>query len=280
VSATALRIAKSPSEVALPPIIMDLSLLLTPWGPWLVQHLSQLASVWLPRALVRLRAGEALLMDDGIDKNVLDLWQDCWSDLVQKPRVHWFDQNLIPSHAPKGESPALLDRLNNLAAELQGRMRGEFRLQDIEPFSLMLEGVITAIALAAVLPGEAPVVLCRLEDDKAEPCFCSALQRFDLTPHRLADETLSEALSGRLFGGLVQAGLAPLLGTATVRFAAVYLAMPRSVLPLPPASSAPPMLDTEEPSEEDLRLNNVSLMIEEGKGPFWDDALVIWHEVR
>jgi hypothetical protein len=280
VSATALRIAKPTSEVALPPIIADLSLLLTPWGPWLVQHLSQLSSVWLPRALVRLRAGEALLMDDGIDQNVLDLWQDCWPSLVQQPRVHWFDQNLIPSHAPKGESPAVLDRLNIVAAELHGRMRGEFGLQDIEPLSLMLEGVVTAIALAAVLPGEAPVVLCRLEDNEAEPYFCNALKRFDLTPRRLADDALSEALSGRLFDGLVQAGLAPLLGTATVRLAAVYLAMPRSVLPLPPASSAPPMSDTEEPSEEDLRLNNISLMIEEGKGPFWDDVLLIWHEVR
>ena len=56
-----------------------------------------------------------------IDQNVLDLWQDCWPGLVQQPRVHWFDQNLIPSHAPKGESPALLDRLNNLAAELHGQ---------------------------------------------------------------------------------------------------------------------------------------------------------------
>jgi hypothetical protein len=227
-----------------------------------------------------MRAGEALLMDDGVDQNVLDLWQDCWPGLVQQPRVHWFDQNLIPSHAPKGESPALLDRLNVLASELHGRKRGEFGLQDIEPLSLMLEGVVTAVALAAVLPGEAPVVLCRLEDDEAEPYFCSALKLFDVTPHRLADKALSEALSGRLFDGLVQAGLAPLLGTATVRLAAVYLAMPRSVLPLPPASSAPPISDTEEPSEEDLRLNNISLTIEEGNGPFWDDALVIWHEVR
>jgi hypothetical protein len=268
------------SEMVLPPIIPDLSVLLTLWGPLIVQHLSRLVPVWLPRALVNLRAGEALLIDCEVDEQVLNLWRDCWPDLVQRRCVHWFDQNLIPSHAPKGESPALLDRLNTLAAELHLRMEMESGLQGIEPLPLMLDGVVTTIALAAALPGEPPIVLSRLEGNDTEPHACSALKRFNLTPHRLNDKAMREVLTMRLLHGFVRAGLAPLLGSDTVRLAALYLAVPRSALPLPPASSAPPMTDTEEPSEEDLRLNNLCSLVEERRGPFWDDAVMLWHEVR
>src|SRR6478672_2321996 len=105
-------------ELVLPPVIPVLSVLLTSWGPWIVHHLSRLAPVWLPRAFVRLRAGEALLDGQASNIQTLSLWNDCWPELVQRHRVHWFDENLIPSHAPKGDSPALLDRLDTLTAQL------------------------------------------------------------------------------------------------------------------------------------------------------------------
>jgi hypothetical protein len=275
-----LKIAESSGEPILPPIIPDLSLLLTVWGPWLVLRLSRLAQVWLPRALVRLRAGEALLINDAIDQRVLDLWANCWPELVQQQRVHWFDQDLVQSHAPKGESPALLDRLNTLATELHERMESELRGEDLEPLTLMLEGVVAAVALAAALPEEPPVVLCRLLDGETEPYVCGALRRFNLVPCHLAREGVREMLSRRLVHGLVGAGLGPLLGAEKIRLAALYVAMPRSALPLPPARSAPAMIDTEAPTEQDLELNNLCSLVEEGCGPFWDEVIVAWHEVR
>ena len=42
----------------LPPLIPDLSLLLSPWGVWLTQRLSQHTAVWLPRSLVMLLDGD------------------------------------------------------------------------------------------------------------------------------------------------------------------------------------------------------------------------------
>jgi hypothetical protein len=267
------------TETTLPAIIPDLSLLLTVWGPWFVRHLSRSASVWLPRAIVRLRAGEALLIDNVIDQQVLDLWEDCWPGLVQQHRVHWFDQDIIQSHAPKGKSPALLDRLNNLAAELHERMQAESNPPDVEPLSLMLEGVVTTVALAAALD-EPAIVLCHVADNQGEPYLCEALKRFNLTPSRLDGEGIAQTLSARLVDGLVQVGIGPLLAAKKLRLAALYVAMPRSELPLPPASSAPSMLNNDEPSEEELGLNGLCSLIEQGRGPFWNDVVVVWHEVR
>ena len=142
-------------------------------------------------------------------------WNHCWPELLQKPGVHFFSDALDMSHAPKGESPALLDRFDALVAALDRKLASGLCEGKSEQDRLMLEGSRDALALAATLRGdESPVVLSALRHGEAEPWACRALDRFGLISHRLADETLRDVLAARLLRGFAHSGLAPLLGEA------------------------------------------------------------------
>src|SRR4051794_17818800 len=89
---------------ALPPLIPDLSLLLSPWGVWLTRRLAQHSVVWLPRSLVMLVEGDGLPLDPEATVSFapqLSLWHRCWPEIVQCERVHWFSDALDMSHARK-----------------------------------------------------------------------------------------------------------------------------------------------------------------------------------
>jgi hypothetical protein len=267
-----------PNEAAfLPPLIPDLSVLLSPWGAWLTQRLSHHTVVWLPRSLVLLLDGDGLPLDPSITAELapaIALWNRCWPEMVQRPRVHWFSDALDMSHAPKGEPPALLDRFDDLVAALDRKLSTNAMETESELDRLLLEGARDALALAATLP-EPSVVLSALRHGEAEPWVCRALDRFGLVGHRLAGETLRDVLAGRLLRGFAYAGLAPLLGGGAPRLAALHLAAPGSALPLPPARPAMGAGLLGEPDEDAL----ASVFDEALDYALWDGTVAIWYEV-
>jgi hypothetical protein len=267
-----------PSIAALPPLIPDLSVLLSPWGTWLTQRLSDCAAVWLPRALVMLLDGDGAPLDTCAENNlgsVIAMWNRCWPELVQRPRVHWFSDALDMSHAPKGDSAALLDRLDALIATLDRKAGPSLGENELDCDRLMMDGARDALALAATLPGEPAVVLSSPRHGETEPWACRALDRHGLTAHRLSDEGLREILAGRLLRGFAAAGLAPLLGSGVLRVAAVHLAAAGTALPLPSPRAAPGQPLHGEPSEEEL----ASLFEETQDAALWNDTVAIWYEV-
>ena len=262
----------------LPPLILDLSLLLSPFGPWLTQRLSHHTEVWLVRSHVMLLEDDGLPLDAVAAAELaptIALWNRCWPEMVQRPCVYWLNDALDVSHAPKGQPPALLDRFDALVAGLDGRVSPSLTENRPELDCLLLEGARDALALAATLRGDAPVVLTTLCHGGAEPWACRALDRFGLTSHRLSDESLRDVLTGRLLRGFARAGLAPLLGSGVPRLAALHLATPACVIPLPPARPAVGAALHGEPDEDAL----VSVFEEAGNDVLWANTVAIWHEV-
>jgi len=279
----AMATSLSGETASLPPLIPDLSVLLSPWGAWLTQRLSQSTVVWLPRSLVTLLEGDGLPLDPAIAADltpVIAFWNRCWPELVQRRRVHWFSDALDMSHAPKGEPPALLDRFDALVAALDRKLPPDLIEAEQGPERLHLEGTRDALALAATLQGEQPVVLSAARHGDAEPWACRALDRFGLIGHRLADEALRDMLAARLLRGFAHAGLAPLLGGGVARLAALHLAAPGSALPLPPARLAPGASFAGAPFAGEPDEDALSSVFEETCDDcLWDGAVAVWYEV-
>jgi hypothetical protein len=262
----------------LPPLIPDLSVLLSPWGAWLTQRLSQVTAVWLPRSLVMLLEGDGLPCDPAIAAElapVIAFWNRCWPEFVQRRRVHWFSDALDMSHAPKGEPPALLDRFDALVAALDRKLPPELIDSMQQRDRLYLEGTRDALALAATLQDEQSVLLSVARHGETEPWACRALDRFGLLSHRLADEALRDVLAHRLLRGFAHAGLAPLLGAGVARLAALHLATPCCALPLPPPRPAIGIRFAGEPDEDALS----SVFEEACDEGLWDGAVAVWYEV-
>jgi hypothetical protein len=261
-----------------PSLILDLPLLLSPFGPWLTEHLSQHHEVWLVRSLVMLLEGDGLPLDAVAAAEfepAIALWKRCWPEMVQRPRVHWLSDALDMSHAPKGEPPALLDRFDALIAALDGKFP-PFPTESMpEGHYLWLEGAHHALALAAALRNPS-VILTAFDHGGAEPWVCRALDRLGLTSRRLSDdEPLREVLAGPLLRGFARAGLAPLLGGGVLRLAALHLAAPGCSVPLPPARPAVGATLHGEPDEDAL----ASVFEEALEDALWPHTLAIWHGV-
>jgi hypothetical protein len=272
------RGAEAAEVLPLPPLVLDLSVLLSPWGVWLAQRLSRLTEVWLPRSLVMLLEGDGLPLDAGVAAELaplIALWNGCWSDFVQRKSVFWFSDTLDMSHAPKGEPAALLDRLDVLIAALDRKAPAYPIAEESERERLLIEGARDALALAATLRGEPAAVLSALRHGEAEPWVCRALDRFGLASHRLSDEALHEILAGRLLRGFAYAGIAPVLGSRALRLAALHLAVTGSALPLPSPRPTIGAAIKGEPGEDAL----ASLFEETQDDTLWDDAVAIWYDV-
>jgi hypothetical protein len=268
-----------PGEATLwQPMIPDLALLLTCFGPWLILRLSVHTEVWLVRSLVTLLEGDGLPLDADEAAELapaIELWRRCWPEMVQRPRVHWLSDALDQSHAPKGEPAALLDRFDALVAALDDKLSVFPPEREPETHHLLLEGARDALALAATLRGDAPVVMTTYGHGGTEPWVCKALDRFGITGHRLSDEPLRDALAGPLLHRFARAGLAPLLGGGVSRLAALHLATPGCAVPLPPARPMSATIVRGEPDEDVL----ASVFEDAPDASLWANAVAIWHEV-
>jgi hypothetical protein len=273
-----------PAETGpLPPIVLDLSLVLSPFGPWLAQRLSLLTSVWLPtrHALLQVGEGKPLSAEAKAEfKPMIELWARCWPETVQHPGVYWLSDDIDRSHAPKGEPPALLDRFDALVALLDGKANLHTDKQLTEAERLRLEGLRDALALVAALGAARrqvpPIVLAALHDDD-DRWIRRALARFGIAGRRLSEEPLRELLASGLLKGLARAGLAPLLGGGAPQLAALHLAAPGCAVPLPRARYARRHEDDPDCEPDDDAL--ASPFEEEADPGLWANAAAVWHEV-
>jgi hypothetical protein len=274
-----------PERIGLPPLILDFSVLLSPFGPLMVQRLSGQTSVWLPRGLPMLLeqatefgAEESPADGDAFAEilSTIGIWQQCWPELVQRPGVHWFGDALDDSHAPKGEPAALLDRLDALIAALDRRVQGEEASGPESPLDrLMHAGCRDALALAGMFREGPSIVLSALRDGETEPWICRSLAHFKLTGHRIVDARLRDVLVLNLLTGLAAAGIAPLLGSGSLKLAALQLATAGSAVPLPLPRPVPGGFRTIEAEIDPLALS----FEEEDIEPFWDHVAAIWHDL-
>ena len=275
-----------PERVGLPPLILDPSVLLSPFGPLMVQRLSARTSVWLPGGLWDLMheattlAEECAMEEDPASVSVLfttELWRQCWPELVQRPGVHWFRDALNDSHAPKGEPAAMLDRLDSLIASLDSR-GGDLDHPERETRfdRLIHDGCRDALALAGMFREGPSIILSAFREGDSEPWICRSLEHYNITGHRIADDRLRQVLVHDLIGGLAVAGLAPLLGSGTVKLAALQLATAKSAIPLPlPRAISDGKLKNFPGDRDPL----APALEEEDVDPFWDHVAAIWHDL-
>lgn len=271
-------------RAGLPPLILDPSVLLSPFGPLMVQRLSGQTSVWLPRGLPNLLrratefAEERAVEDDagGATLFTTELWKECWPELVQRPGVHWFREALDESHAPKGEPAAMLDRLDSLIASLDNRIepREDPRIETTLEQVIAI-GCRDALALAGMFREGPSIILSALGEGETEPWICASLERYRLTCHRLIEPKLRDVLVASLLALLAAAGLAPLLGSGTLKLAAVQLTTAKSAVPLP----SPRALSNGETKTFVGDRDPFGPQDDEEIEPFWDHVAAIWHDL-
>lgn len=267
---------------AAPPLVLDLPLLLGPFGPWLVQRLAGSGEVWLPRALLRwIEEGETEFGDGGAallavglglrgeeDLSVaLGLWRAAWPDLAQEPRVYWLADAPDLSRPRKGLPAALLDRMDEFHQGLE-RVGGE------GPPDPLLDAERDCLALAATLSRERPVLLSALLGGRTVPAAVDALERFGVAAHRLEEGEQRRHLVEPLLDRLAAARVLGLVACGLVRIGFVELCLPQAPRPLP-AARAWPAAPLDEPDE---------LLLADGSTAdgreLWREAVAIWDELR
>ncbi|MCS7268843.1 MAG: hypothetical protein NZ704_12395 [Geminicoccaceae bacterium] len=261
--------------------MLDLPLLLVPFGPWLVQRLAGTGDVWLPRALLRwieeaeaeigdaaALSGAALgLRDDEDLAEVLDLWRASWPDLAQEPRIFWFGDSPDRSRPRKGLPAALLDRLDELA-------RGLEPIGASAPPDAFLDAARDALALTAALSRERAVLLTPFLGGRMVPVAVEALDRFGIATHRLEGNDQRRHLVEPLVARLAAARVLGLLACGLVRMGFVELYLPHAPRPLPAARPWP--WDAIEEPDELLLTSDDSDRARE----LWREAVAIWDELR
>jgi hypothetical protein len=155
-----------------PPLVLDLPVLLSPFGLWLARRLALAAQVWLPSVFPRLLEenadGEEYMLaqlrtclgrrhQGQLERNLAS-WRHAWPDITQTPRIYWFADALDNSRAPKGLSPASLDRLDELRSGLCARV-GPGEPVPVEVCDPVLEGSADALAVAAMLAPERALIV-------------------------------------------------------------------------------------------------------------------------
>src|SRR5581483_1659897 len=178
---------------------------------------------------------------------------------------------------PKGEPAALLDRLDGLIAALDRRVQGDADGSPTEsPLDrLMHAGCRDALALAGMFRAGPSIVLSALREGEAEPWICRSLERFRLTGHRIVEARLRDVLVLNLLAGLAAAGIAPLLGSGSLKLAALQLATAGSAVPLPLPRANAGGYRTFEDDTDPLAPS----FDDEDVEPFWDHVAAIWHDL-
>jgi hypothetical protein len=173
-------------------------LLLTPFGPTLVQRLGELLDLWVVRSFWRvlddshtcLREPRRLVPvgwksadDCGIDavtRDALRAWERirARSDVCGL-RFRYIGDNLMTSALPEKREPDLVQRFEELEATLQGQLGKWDFSKSQEGFDAWLAAIDT-IALSSTL-GPA-FILTMTRGDSPLPALAAALQHFDNGP--------------------------------------------------------------------------------------------------
>lgn len=272
----------SGGAVPLPPLVLDLPLLLGPFGPWIVQRLAGTGEVWLPRALLRWIEegdgepgdGPAALLAVALGLRgeqdlaaALALWRAVWPELAQEPRVFWLADAPDLSRPRKGLPAALLDRMDEFLHGLEPASEG--------PPEPLLDAERDALALAAALSRERPILLSALLPGRTVPAAVEALDRFAVVTHRLEEGEQRRHLVEPLLERLAGARVLGLLACGLIRTGFVELCLPQAPRPLPVARPWP----TEALGEPD-ELLLASVEEPASVRALWSEAVAIWDELR
>jgi hypothetical protein len=117
--------------------------------------------------------------------------------------------------------------------------------------------------------------LSALREGETEPWICRSLQHFRLSSHRIVDVKLRDVLVLNLLAGLAAAGIAPLLGSGSLKLAALQLATAGSAVPLPLPRPVPGGFKMIEEDTDPLAPS----FEDEDVEPFWDHVAAIWHDL-
>ncbi len=281
-SATSGERRGSGGSVPAPLLVLDLPLLLGPFGPWLVQRLAGTGEIWLPRALLRWIEegdgepgdGTAALLAVALGLRgeqdlaaVLALWRAAWPDLAQEPRVFWLADAPDLSRPRKGLPAALIDRMDEFAHGLEpvGQDRPD----------PLLDAERDALALVAALSRERPVLVSGLLPGRTVPAAVEALDRFAVVTHRLEEGEQRRHLVEPLLERLAGARVLGLLACGLIRAGFVELCLPQAPRPLPAARPWP----AEALGEPD------ELLLAPVEEPawvraLWSEAVAVWDELR
>jgi hypothetical protein len=273
-----------------PPLVLDLPVLLTPFGIWLARRLALAAQVWLPSVFPRLieesadseehvlaQLGRSLGHRDPrqLERN-LESWRRAWPDITQTPRIYWFADALDNSRAPKGLPPASLDRLDELRSGLGARVASGEPVP-VEVCDPVLEGGADALAVAAMLALERALIVSAPTPGRLEPAVCRTLDRHRIPCHQLEAGRHRELLLSAVLPTLHGAQVLSLIASGALRLAIVHLVAPEAMRPLPAARPAAGSrsLGDDEPAESALELVAAS----DDEISLWEGAMALWHDI-
>jgi hypothetical protein len=271
-------------EVGPPPLVLDLAILLSPFGPWLIQRLAQTGEIWLPRAFLAVIESASsdeepfpatlapTIGDPSAEglRQVCRAWRERWAGFSQMPDLCWLGDSLDVSHPRKGLPAALLDRFDELVQGLDASA-GFASESAPEP---LLDAARDTLALAAALSGERAVILSAALRGSAEPSIVAALDRFGIAAHRLEPGRHRDRLQARVLDRLEQAQVLGLLAAGTLRLGLVHLCVPQASRPLPPPRALPSLTD-------DLDEDELAWPIgAEDHRELWEGAMAVWHDVE
>jgi hypothetical protein len=219
-------------------------LLLTRFGPMLVQRLGALVELWLARTFWRvLDDSETCLQRPdrlvpagwlpnagggfaSASSDSLRVWERirARTDLCGL-RFRYVGDNLMSSALPDQREPDLLQRFESLESALLARL-GEWPHGEPEGYDAWL-GAVDALALAGTLGSVC--VLTLHDPERRQPALAAALERFDGAPTFVASgDDLMEYEREQINRLLVQAGAAPLVWSG-LDLAVAHVVAPRAL---------------------------------------------------
>jgi hypothetical protein len=285
------RLEPAPAGLpATPPLVLDLAVLLSPFGLWLARRLALAGPVWLPPVFPGLleetaddeeHLAESLgiclgLSDPAPLERSLAGWRRAWPEIAQAPRIYWFADALDTSRAPKGMPPASLDRLDEFRSGLAARAR-EGDPARVEVGDPLMDAGRDALALAAMLAAERALVVSAPLTGKLEPALCAVFDRHRIPCQQLEAGRHRELLLAGVLPALHTAQVLSLLASGALRLALVHPVVPGAMRPLPPARAAAGIkaLGDDEPAEGALGFVEPS----EDELSLWEGAMALWHDV-
>lgn len=275
-------------------------LLLTPFGPTLVQRLGELMELWMVRTFwrvlddsvfclrnpERLAPGQAVRGRGGFDADTVRHAVVAWERIRARSdlcglRVRYVGDTYSQSALPEKKEPDLVQRFEALSEALLERLsqRGHGAPEDgYDAWAATLD----VLALGAAL---SPAFVLTFQTPAADqpPALCAQAQSWGLRCLRVNHQTERDPLAtlerDHIRSLLVHAGLAP-LAWAGVRLAVAHVLVPGSALV---RTLLDDMVAREDPEVESIiraTEANVSLGTSSAAGiDFWHDAQVFWYSL-
>ena len=258
--------------------VLDVGLSLRPTGLHWALALARVLPVWLPQAHWSIVEDPEFFVRDnrllpwvtgrgGAEAQTafartVQVWREAREDLgfESRPDLYWHGPGRVGSIVPKDGDVGLIDRIDALAAGLDGRRVPSVRCADV-----IVDSARDALALAAGLGSRHTVILAMRDRDEvpSPPLLVRELEAVRVACTELRDQRLLGAFQRPILEALVASGLAVALIGGGQRLAVVAVVAPRASQLQIGREDALDWEDT--PGSEDAAL--------------WDDAAAVWWEL-